>query len=318
MVEVDDGEGELGRDEWDADAPEQAGGDVGVEFIDEVGVEEGGMDGGPAFDDEGLDVALAEGLEQLSEFEAALGALKFEEGDAALEEGLAPCGRGIGGSSDDDGCGWLEDARGGVGAAACVEDDADGLAGGGLAVGAGGERWVVGEDGAAADEDGVDSGAVAVGASDGGFAGEPGDSGGGGADGSIEADGDFGDDVGDSELSPFEVGAEEVDDGLCTVADFDFDAGVSEALDAFSADVRVEQGDDDAPDAGGDDGFGAGGRALAREGDAGFEGAVEGGAAGVGRCEGGGFGVRAAVGCGGSVGDDAPVADEDGADPGVG
>jgi len=144
-----------------------------VDFIDQVLGKEGGVDGWATFGDERDDVAPSEGSEQLVEVDAGRVFLQFDDGDATGSEGILPLA-GAPGASGNDGLGSvIEDARANGGAAPAVEHHTEGLARTRDATRAGGKRRVVGEDGAAADKDGIDPRAVLMDAFDGGRAGEP-------------------------------------------------------------------------------------------------------------------------------------------------
>ncbi len=186
-----------------------------------------------------------------------------------------------------------------------------------------GEVGIIGPEGAGADEDGIDLGAEAVGIEAGGRAGEPGALRGEAEDAGIEGEGALGDDEGEAGEDPLVEGAIERCGFGGEDARDDLDAGGAEELEAAArvGGIGIGGGDDDAGEAGGDDGIDAGrGAAM---GGAGLEGDVEGGAMGLGRAgeaaEGFDLGMGGAGGAVPAAGEQmAAGGDDEGADGGIG
>lgn len=144
----------------------------------------------------------------------------------------------------------------------------------------GGERRVIGQRGAAADEDCVDFGAGAVDFVAGELAADPLAVAGDGRDAAIERHRPFGDDPRATSGDAFQVGCQEMLGGIGFDPDIDADAGLFQFAQAPAGDVGegVTDGDDDAGQAGFDQRTGAGGGLTGVA--AGFERHVGGSAAG--------------------------------------
>jgi hypothetical protein len=247
--------GEIAGEDGEIGAAEEKGGDVEVDAVDEVEAEGFGEGLGAALDEEAGDSAAGEIAQ-----DAGKGAVFIDERAVAVLVG--------------------EEVRVGREIAGAGEEDAPGLAR--MTDAADGEVGVIGPEGAGADEDGIDLGAEAVGIEAGGCAGEPGAFRGEAEDAGIEGEGAFGNDEGEAGEDPLVEGSVEGCGFRGEDAWDDLDAGGTEELKAAArvGGIGIGGGDDDAGEAGGDDGIDAGrGAAM---GGARLEGDVEGGAARLG------------------------------------
>lgn len=273
------------------------GGVVDDAFIDEAFAGEVVEDFPTAFDEEAGDAALAEVFEDVG-------------------PGFFPVDQGLGG------LGIAAEVEVGRDFARAGDDDAEGLAGRRGGGAADGEPGVVAAGGFGADEDGVAAGAEAVHIAEGGGGAEPLVAVGAG-EFAVEGKGGFADDPGFSGGDP--VVERTVEGGGFPGEDAggDGDAFFSEEAvgPAGVGGVGVGGADDDAGDAGREDGVGAGrGAAVCA---AGFEGDVEGGAfrgmsVAGGVAEGGDFGVGSPGASVPALADDFSAFDEQGADAGIG
>lgn len=186
-----------------------------------------------------------------------------------------------------------------------------------------GQSWVVGQDGADADEDGVMGAAESHDIQPGSRAGDPSGLTGAGGDLAVEGEtGLEGDERGvvkDPMIEPdIQFGG-----GFGEETGLDADPGLAKKIESATGmgGVGIRGGNHDPVDAGGDDGLGAG--RSASVGGAGFEGDVEGGPAkvmppGPGIPDGFDLGVRQSGPMMPAVAEALPVADEHCADHGVG
>lgn len=266
-------------------------------------------------------------MQEWAEVEFVVGeAREDEEFDVVallkLVEFLLLFGRsGLGGSDGEGWVGGVEELAVEGDAQVAVDDDASGEAfDWDIASGEGG---VIGEDGVYADDDGIDAGAELVDEGAGEGVGDPLALAGGGGDFAVEGLGPFGDDEGEVGVESFEVGGVKFAGGGFGESQVDVDAGVAEEGEALAGDLGegVGHGDVEVFEAGVDECLGAGGCFAVVA--AGFEGDVHGEAGGVdvlgaAVVEGVDFGVWAAEVLVVAGGDDLVVADDDGADEGVG
>lgn len=144
-----------------------------------------------------------------------------------------------------------------------------------------------------------------------------------GGDATVEGHGGLEGDEGGTADDPMVEGLVEAGGGVALRTEANLEARAAQQFETASgvAGVGVGGGDDDALEAGGDEGVGAGGGTAVSG--TGFEGDVEGGAVGAlaataGVVEGDDFGVGTAGVLMPALADDASVFDEDGADHGIG